>query len=122
MLVRALVLVRWGRCWPGDSEHCAAWRVEGLTLLLTSCVQLETREAGAGFPCLQATHVQATNDAAGMLLWVLRLMPFGAGVPVVSTDGWPMNELIEHGHNGILVPAAPRGAAAPRGLWIARVY
>ncbi len=27
----------------------------------------------------------------------------------MSTDGWPMNELVEHGHNGILVPAAPKG-------------
>jgi len=27
------------------------------------------------------------------------------GVPVIATDGWPMNETIIHGHNGLLVKA-----------------
>ena len=32
-----------------------------------------------------------------------------AGVPALVTDGWPMNELIEHAHNGLLVPASHTG-------------
>jgi hypothetical protein len=32
-----------------------------------------------------------------------------AGVPVLATDGWPMNELVEHGRNGMLVPALTQG-------------
>ena len=33
-----------------------------------------------------------------------------AGVPVIATDGWPMNELVAHGFNGLLVEAANTGA------------
>lgn len=32
-----------------------------------------------------------------------------AGAPVVATNGWPMSELIEHGHNGLLVDAKRMG-------------
>jgi len=32
-----------------------------------------------------------------------------AGVPAIVTDGWPMNELIDDGHNGLLVPATQTG-------------
>jgi glycosyltransferase involved in cell wall biosynthesis/SAM-dependent methyltransferase len=47
-----------------------------------------------------------------------------AGVPVMATDGWPMNEFVEHGHNGLLVPArrvgtvrlAPHWECAPEAL------
>jgi len=27
-----------------------------------------------------------------------------AGLPAIATDGWPMNEMVEHEHNGLLVP------------------
>ena len=32
-----------------------------------------------------------------------------AGVPVLATDGWPMNELVAHQHNGLLVSATNTG-------------
>lgn len=28
-----------------------------------------------------------------------------AGLPVLATDGWPMNELVADGRNGLLLPA-----------------
>ena len=43
-----------------------------------------SRWEGFGLPLLEALH---------------------RGAPVAATDGWPMNELVEHGHNGLLVPA-----------------
>jgi glycosyltransferase involved in cell wall biosynthesis len=47
-----------------------------------------------------------------------------AGVPVISSDGWPMNEIIEHGHNGLLAKArrvgtirlAPHWECSPNSL------
>lgn len=32
------------------------------------------------------------------------------GLPCIATDGWPMNELVRHEHNGLLVPAQPMGS------------
>jgi glycosyltransferase involved in cell wall biosynthesis len=54
-----------------------------------------TRWDGFGLSCQEALH---------------------AGLPVVATDGWPMNELVTHAHNGLLVPARRDGSVrlAPR--------
>lgn len=40
-----------------------------------------------------------------------------AGVPVIATDGWPMNEFVEHGHNGLLVPARRVGTVRLAPHW-----
>jgi glycosyltransferase involved in cell wall biosynthesis/SAM-dependent methyltransferase len=32
-----------------------------------------------------------------------------AGLPIIATDGWPMNELVEHEHNGLLVKSQQVG-------------
>jgi SAM-dependent methyltransferase len=40
-----------------------------------------------------------------------------AGVPVMTTDGWPMNEFVEHGHNGLLVPARRAGTVRLAPHW-----
>ena len=44
-----------------------------------------SRWEGFGLPLLEALH---------------------RGAPVIATDGWPMNELVVHEHNGLLVSAA----------------
>jgi glycosyltransferase involved in cell wall biosynthesis len=47
-----------------------------------------SRWEGLGLPMLEALH---------------------AGVPVIATDGWPMNEFVEDERNGLLVPARRAG-------------
>ncbi len=56
-------------------------------------------------------------DGADAVLHVSRWEGFGipmlealhAGVPVIATDGWPVGDMIEHGHNGLLVNAEHKG-------------
>lgn len=40
-----------------------------------------------------------------------------AGLPVIATDGWPMNELVEHGHNGLLVRSQQVGTVRLAPHW-----
>jgi glycosyltransferase involved in cell wall biosynthesis/2-polyprenyl-3-methyl-5-hydroxy-6-metoxy-1,4-benzoquinol methylase len=39
------------------------------------------------------------------------------GLPVIATDGWPMNELVEHGHNGLLVSCRRAGSTRLAPHW-----
>lgn len=60
--------------------------------------------------------IQDAISRADLVLYPSRFEGFGlsllealhAGLPVIATDGWPMNELVEDGHNGLLVRATPR--------------
>jgi glycosyltransferase involved in cell wall biosynthesis len=52
------------------------------------CVLHPSRWEGFGLPLLEALH---------------------AGAPVITTDGWPMNELVSPGRSGITVRAGQRG-------------
>jgi hypothetical protein len=60
--------------------------------------------------------IQGALSQADIVLYPSRFEGFGlsllealhAGLPVIATDGWPMNELVEDGHNGLLVRATPR--------------
>src|SRR5690606_5271678 len=62
-------------------------------------------------------ELAALHARADAVLYPSRWEGFGlslleslhAGVPVLATDGWPMNELVEHNHNGLLVPAREVG-------------
>lgn len=64
----------------------------------------------------QREAIEEAISQADLLLYPSRFEGFGisllealhAGLPVIATDGWPMNELVEHGHNGLLVKATPR--------------
>jgi glycosyltransferase involved in cell wall biosynthesis/2-polyprenyl-3-methyl-5-hydroxy-6-metoxy-1,4-benzoquinol methylase len=57
--------------------------------------------------------LMALHRRANVVLYPSRWEGFGlsllealhAGIPVIASDGWPMNELVEHRHNGLLVPA-----------------
>ena len=76
--------------------------------------------------------LMALHQRADAVLYPSRWEGFGlsllealhAGMPGIATDGWPMNELIEHGHNGLLVRAqrvgtmrlAPRWECGPDAL------
>ena len=42
------------------------------------------------------------------------------GLPAVATDGWPMNELVEDGHNGLLVAAERRADMRLAARWECR--
>lgn len=55
-----------------------------------------TRFEGLGFPLLESLY---------------------AGVPVITTDAAPMNEFIEHGVNGLLVPARSAGFHGQQEVW-----
>ena len=55
--------------------------------------------------CFKSNKIRKPVFLFQMQLKYIRI----TGVPVVSTNGWPMNELVEDGHNGILLPAAARG-------------
>lgn len=55
-----------------------------------------TRYEGLGYPLLESLH---------------------AGVPVVTTDGPPMNELIRDGENGLLVRARPGATQGLQTMW-----
>lgn len=55
-----------------------------------------SRWEGLGLPMLEALH---------------------AGVPVIATDGWPMNEFVHHERNGLLVPASYAGRIRLAAHW-----
>lgn len=55
-----------------------------------------SRWEGFGIPMLEALH---------------------AGVPVIATDGWPVGDMIEHGHNGLLVKATHKGRKNMTAHW-----
>jgi glycosyltransferase involved in cell wall biosynthesis len=55
-----------------------------------------SRWEGLGHPMLEALH---------------------AGIPVVATDGWPMNEFVEHERTGLLVPARRVGTTCLAPHW-----
>ena len=55
-----------------------------------------SRWEGLGYPALEALH---------------------DGVPVLATDGWPMNELVTHERTGLLVAARPSGTMRLAARW-----
>jgi glycosyltransferase involved in cell wall biosynthesis/SAM-dependent methyltransferase len=81
---------------------------------------------------IKRKDLMTLHERADAVLYPSRWEGFGlsllealhAGIPGIVTDGWPMNELIEHGHNGLLAPArnvgtmrlAPRWECSPAGL------
>ena len=75
---------------PGLRLHVGAVSRTALATALrrTDAVLYPSRFEGLGLSLLEALHV---------------------GVPAIVTDGWPMNELIEDGHNGVLVQAQQTG-------------
>ncbi len=62
---------------------------------------------------LARQHLKKFHDQADVLLYPTRWDGFGLsllealheGLPVLSSDGQPMNELVEHEHNGLLIDA-----------------
>jgi glycosyltransferase involved in cell wall biosynthesis/SAM-dependent methyltransferase len=66
---------------------------------------------------LNRKDLVALHQRADAVLYPSRWEGFGlsllealhTGLPGIATDGWPMNELIEHGHNGLLVQAQQVG-------------
>ena len=76
--------------------------------------------------------LMALHQRADVVLYPSRWEGFGlsllealhAGIPVIASDGWPMNEFVEHGHNGLLAPAqqvgtvrlAPHWECSPKAL------
>jgi glycosyltransferase involved in cell wall biosynthesis len=62
-------------------------------------------------------EMSALYEVADFVLYPSRWEGFGlsllealhAGVPVLATDGWPMNEVVRHGRNGFVVPARQVG-------------
>ena len=58
------------------------------TLQESDAVVHVSRWEGFGYPALEALH---------------------AGRPVIATDGWPVGDLVVHGHNGLLVKARHGG-------------
>jgi len=80
---------------------------------------------GLGTPALSVTEgllsreqLRSLMESADIMLYPSRWEGFGlslleglhAGLPVLATDGAPMNELVEHGHNGLLVAAQKTGS------------
>ena len=66
---------------------------------------LQRRELSAALRDADAVLYPSRWEGLGLSL----LEALHVGVPALVTDGWPMKELIEHGHNGLLVPAAHTG-------------
>ncbi|MBN1978942.1 MAG: glycosyltransferase [Anaerolineae bacterium] len=62
---------------------------------------------------MSRADLRALHERADAVLYPSRWEGLGlsllealhAGVPAIATDGWPMNEFVEHGHNGLRVPA-----------------
>jgi len=52
-------------------------------------------------------------DGFGLSLWEA----LHAGLPCIATDGWPMNEVIVHEHNGLLVSAKQEGTIKLAPIW-----
>lgn len=69
--------------------------------------------------------LRALHDRADAVLYPSRWEGLGlsllealhVGVPVIATDGWPMNEFVEHGHNGLLVKARREGTVRLAPHW-----
>jgi glycosyltransferase involved in cell wall biosynthesis/SAM-dependent methyltransferase len=63
---------------------------------------------------ISRAEIKSLYSTHDVVLYPSRFEGFGlsllealhAGAPVIATDGWPMNELVEHEHNGLLVAAA----------------
>ena len=75
-------------------------------------------------PVEREVLVQAVRGADAVLypsrwegLGLSLLEALHAGVPALVTDGWPMNELVEDGHNGVLVAAAQVGTFHMAPVW-----
>ena len=74
---------------------------------------LETKGLQVQEGFLARDEITGLYDRADAVIHVSRWEGFGLpllealhrGAPVIATDGWPMNELVVHGHNGLLVPA-----------------
>jgi glycosyltransferase involved in cell wall biosynthesis/SAM-dependent methyltransferase len=70
----------------------------------------------------EIAHLYARAD---VILYPSRWEGFGlsllealhAGVPVIATDGWPMNELVQDGHNGLLAAAQSKGSLRLAAHW-----
>jgi glycosyltransferase involved in cell wall biosynthesis/SAM-dependent methyltransferase len=70
-------------------------------------------------------EVDAAYERARAVLYPTRFDGFGlslleslhAGLPVLCTDGDPMRELVEHEHDGLLVPAEHTGAVRLASRW-----
>ncbi|MCB0205322.1 MAG: methyltransferase domain-containing protein [Anaerolineae bacterium] len=74
---------------------------------------------------LSRPDLMALHEEADAVLYPSRWEGFGlsllealhAGLPVLATDGWPMNELVEHGHNGLLAAADQVGMVRLAAHW-----
>ncbi len=70
-------------------------------------------------------EITSLYERADVVLYPSRWEGFGlsllealhAGVPVIATDGWPMNELVEAGHNGLLAAAERKGSMRLAAHW-----
>lgn len=100
--------------------------VDNLDLILKSIKPLHryVPERLLSLPRIEAIEGLISRDAlaklrqrADAVLYPSRWEGFGlsllealhAGLPVLASDGWPMNELIEHRHNGLLARAEQVG-------------
>lgn len=90
---------------------------------LLSDSALEDVEVIEGFR--ERAFIESLHGRADAVVHVSRWEGFGvpmfealhAGLPVIATDGWPVGDMIEEGHNGILVRAKKTGEMNMAPIW-----
>lgn len=109
-----------------DAFTLARQRVPGLRLTVHSIKPIrdygnlrgiEARGVAITEGLLSREKLSSLMENADVMLYPSRWEGFGlslleglhAGLPVLATDGAPMSELVEHGHNGLLVAAQATG-------------